>query len=58
MKKDEFKRQQARISGTKTFVIVGENFSKDETARIISCIRDINMDRKKRRKFPLFYRYR
>lgn len=58
MKNDAFKRQQARIGGTKTFVIVGESFSRDEIARIKACIRDINKDRKKRRKFPLFFRYR
>lgn len=51
-------RQRARIGSTKTFVIVGERFSGDEIARIRACIRDINFDRRKRRKFPLFYRYR
>lgn len=58
MKKDEFKRQQARIETTKTFVIVGERFSGDEIARIRACIRDINFDRRKRRKPPLFFRFR
>lgn len=55
---NQHRKQRDRLYRTETFVIVGSSFSPDEIGRLKACIRDINNDRKKRHRSPLFYRFR